>query len=106
MTAKLRQARPPAPSQVFGRPEMPPLVDPATGQPRRTWAVSLVLGWSRHQSVEFVFDQKLVTWLLCHQHAFEFFGAVPKRLVIARSIPEWASWSGHVRDFVVGLGLA
>lgn len=92
LTVKLRASQPP---EVFGRIETPPgevgqvdfgevtpLVDPATGELRRTWAFSLVLGWSRHQYVEFVFDQKLVTWLLCHQHAFEFFGAVPKRLVI------------------------
>lgn len=32
--------------------------------------------------VEFVFDQTITTWLLCHQHAFEFFGAVPKRVVL------------------------
>ena len=92
LTVKLRAAQPP---EVFGRVETPPgevgqvdfgevtpLVDPATGQTRRTWAFSLVLGWSRHQFVEFVFDQKLPTWLLCHQHAFEFFGAVPKRIVL------------------------
>ncbi len=92
LTVKLRAAQP---REVFGRIETPPgevgqvdfgevtpVVDLATGQTRRTWAFSLVLGWSRHQYVEFVFDQKLPTWLLCHQHAFEFFGGVPKRLVI------------------------
>jgi transposase len=42
----------------------------------------MVLAWSRHQFVEFVFDQTLTTWLLRHQHAFEFFGGVPKRVVI------------------------
>jgi len=31
---------------------------------------------------EFVFDQTITTWLLCHQHAFEFFRSVPKRIVI------------------------
>lgn len=31
---------------------------------------------------EIVLDQKLPTWLLCHQHAFEFFGAVPQRIVL------------------------
>jgi hypothetical protein len=42
----------------------------------------MTLSWSRHQYVEFVFDQKLETWLLLHRHAFEFFGGVPARLVI------------------------
>jgi hypothetical protein len=32
--------------------------------------------------VEFVFDQKVGTWLECHRHAFEFFGGVPQRVVI------------------------
>lgn len=31
---------------------------------------------------EFVFDQKIATWLICHQHAFAFFHAVPRRIVL------------------------
>jgi transposase len=73
-----------APGEVaqvdFG--EVRALLDPTTQTLRRTWAFTMVLAWSRHQYVEFVFDQSLTTWLLCHQHAFEFFGAVPKRVVI------------------------
>lgn len=73
-----------APAEVaqvdFG--EVPPLLDPATGMPRRTYVFVMVLAWSRHMYAEFVFDQKIPTWLQCHQHAFEFFGGVPKRLVI------------------------
>jgi transposase len=92
MTKKLRPPQPPAavgrietpPGEVaqvdFG--EVTPLVDPFTGQLRRTWAFAMVLGWSRHLFVEFVFDQKLPTWLVCHQHAFEFFGGVPRRIVL------------------------
>lgn len=84
-----------APPEVFVRIETPPgevaqvdfgevhaLIDPATQTPRRTWVFTMVLAWSRHQYIEFVFDQTLVTWLLCHQHAFEFFGGVPKRIVL------------------------
>jgi len=58
------------------------MLDPATGKLRKTWAFVMTLSWSRHQYVEFVFDQKVATWLLCHRHAFEFFGGVPKRVVI------------------------
>lgn len=58
------------------------LIDPETGQARRAWAFVMTLSWSRHQYVEFVFDQKLETWLLLHRHAFEFFGGVPARVVI------------------------
>ena len=58
------------------------MLDPATGVLRKTWAFVMTLAWSRHQYVEFVFDQKVGTWLLLHRHAFEFFGGVPQRLVI------------------------
>jgi transposase len=84
-----------APPEVFVRLETPPgevaqvdfgevraLVDPTTQTRRRTWVFTMVLAWSRHQFVEFVFDQTLPTWLLGHQHAFEFFGGAPKRIVI------------------------
>ena len=42
----------------------------------------MTLAWSRHQYAEIVFDQKIATWLVCHQHAFEYFGAVPRRVVL------------------------
>ncbi len=58
------------------------MIDPATDRLRKTWAFVMVLSWSRHQYVEFVFDQKVATWLLCHRHAFEYFGGVPQRVVI------------------------
>jgi len=92
LTVKLR---PPELPQVVGRLETPVgevaqvdfgevgrLLDPVTQTLRRTWAFVMVLGWSRHMYVEFVFDQTVPTWLLGHQHAFEFFGAVPKRVVL------------------------
>jgi len=60
----------------------PELVDLATGQLRRTWAFVMTLAFSRHQYVEFVWDQSVRTWLACHQRAFEWFGAVPARLII------------------------
>lgn len=58
------------------------LIDPRSGQPRRAWEFVLTLSYSRHQYVEFVFDQTVRTWLACHTHAFEFFGGVPQRLVV------------------------
>jgi len=58
------------------------MIDPETGRLRRTWAFVMLLSWSRHQYVEFVFDQKVETWLTCHRHAFEYFGGVPERVVI------------------------
>jgi transposase len=58
------------------------MMDPETGELRRTWAFVFTLSWSRHQYVEFVFDQKVETWLRLHRNAFAFFGGVPKRVVI------------------------
>lgn len=59
-----------------------PMLDPQTGQMHKAWAFVMVLSFSRHQYVEFVWDQSVATWLLLHRHAFEFFGAVPKRVVL------------------------
>lgn len=56
--------------------------DEATGRRRRSWAFVMTLSWSRHQYVEFVFDQTVPTWLRLHRNAFAFFGGVPGRLVI------------------------
>jgi len=52
------------------------------GARRKAWAFVMVLSWSRYAYVEFVFDQKVATWLRCHSNALAFFGGVPKRLVI------------------------
>jgi transposase len=60
----------------------PVLFDAAEGRPRRTWCFVMTLCWSRHQYVEFVWDQTVATWLGCHRRAFEWFGAVPERLII------------------------
>jgi hypothetical protein len=58
------------------------LWDPQTNRLRKAWAFVMVLGYSRHMYAEFVFDQTIATWLLCHQHSFEFFGGVPQRVVL------------------------
>jgi len=58
------------------------MVDPETGELRKTWVFVMTLSWSRHQYVEFVFDQKVGTWLRLHRNAFAFFRGVPERIVI------------------------
>jgi transposase len=52
------------------------------GQKRRTWAFVMTLAFSRHQYVEFVWDQTVATWLGCHRRGFEWFGGAPKRIII------------------------
>jgi transposase len=85
----------PKPPEAYGRVETAPgeeaqvdfgyagrMFDPQSGQLRKAWAFVMVLGFSRHQYVEFVWDQSVATWLLLHRHAFEFFGGSPKRIVL------------------------
>ena len=58
------------------------LVDPATGKLRKAWAFVMVLAWSRHMTVELVFDQSLPTWIRLHRNAFNTLGGVPRRVVL------------------------
>jgi transposase len=58
------------------------MIDPDTGDLRRTWVFVMTLSWSRHQYAEFVFDQKIETWLRLHRNAFAFFGGTPTRVVV------------------------
>ena len=59
-----------------------PMLMHPSGILRRTWAFVMTLCFSRHQYVEFVWDQTVATWLGCHRRAFEWFAAVPRRLII------------------------
>jgi transposase len=58
------------------------MIDPDDGELHRTWLFVMLLSWSRYQYTEFVFDQKVETWLRLHRNAFAFFGGVPKRVVL------------------------
>lgn len=60
----------------------PMITDVYTGETFKTWIFVMVLSWSRHQYAEIVTNQKVETWLGCHKRAFEFFGGVPKRIII------------------------
>ncbi len=74
------EAKPGSEAQVdFGYAGL--ALDPTTGAARRTWVFVMVLAWSRHLYAELVFDQRVATWLLCHRHAFDYFGGVPARIV-------------------------
>jgi len=58
------------------------LFDPDLGRLRRAWAFVMTLSYSRHEYVEFVFDQTTATWCRCHRAAFEWFQGVTRRVVI------------------------
>jgi transposase len=77
----------------------PQLIDPAREELRRTWCFVMTLCFSRHQYIEFVFDQTVMTWLGCHRRAFEWFGAVPERVIIDN--PKCAITRACARDPLV-----
>jgi transposase len=65
--------------------------DAQAGKRRRAWVFVMTLSWSRHQYVQFVFNQKIETFLacaagvagrLCHERAFAWFGGVVGRVVL------------------------
>jgi transposase len=89
-----RRLRPPEP-RVTVRLHSPPgaqaqvdfgyagrLVDPQTGRSRRAWAFILVLSYSRHRFVRFVFRQDSPTWIDCHLRAFRFFQGCVRTVVL------------------------
>ena len=56
------------------------MYDPEQKKIHKAWMFVMTLSHSRHQYVEFVFDQTVTTWLEAHRRALEFFGGVPKRI--------------------------
>ncbi len=74
--------------------------NPHTGRQRKTWMFVMTLSRSRHQYVEFVFDQKIPTWLSCHEHAFQFFGEIVECVVL----DHWktAVLKADLQDHVLG----
>jgi transposase len=71
-----------------------------TGKARKAWAFVMTLSYSRHMYVEFVFDQRLSTWLQVHVNAFAFFGGVTARIVCdnLKAAIVRASWTGDLPE--------
>jgi transposase len=84
-----------------------------TGGPRRVWAFTMVLSWSRMLYVEFVRRADTTTFLRCHLQAFEAFGGIPQRclydrtkLVVLGNDPAGAPlWNERFLDFTLRLGV-
>jgi transposase len=60
----------------------PKFYNETTGEVISTWIFVMVLAWSRHLYAEIVLRQYVETWLGCHRRAFEWFGSVPKKIMI------------------------
>jgi len=56
--------------------------DPQAGRRRKVWLFLMTLSHSRHFYAEMVYTQDLYTWIACHRRAFEFFGGVPKKIIL------------------------
>jgi len=48
------------------------------GKKKKAWAFNMRLSYSRLDYYEIVFDQKVETFIQCHEDAFRSFGGVPK----------------------------
>lgn len=77
----------------------PIIIDSETGERIKSWFFVMTLCFSRHMYAEIVRDQKVMTWLGCHRRAFEFFGGVPKKVIIDN--PKCAITTACTRDPVV-----
>jgi transposase len=58
------------------------IYDPEEKRMRRAWIFVMVLSHSRHQFAQFVFDQSIETWIDLHRRAFNWFGGIPREIVI------------------------
>jgi transposase len=56
--------------------------DPELGKPRKLWAFSMVLSYSRHMFVCVVTKMDQEAWIRAHVAAFAFFGGAPAFLVV------------------------
>ncbi len=56
--------------------------DPKSGKRKKAWAFNMRLSYSRLDYYEIVFDQKVETFIQCHENAFRSFGGVPKVIKI------------------------
>ena len=56
--------------------------EPQSGRLRKAWAFIMVLSYSRHRFVRFVFHLDARTWIDCHERAFAFFNGCPATVVL------------------------
>jgi transposase len=53
------------------------MIPDETGKKRKAYIFHMVLSYSRLDYYEIVFDQKVETFIKCHENAFQYFGGVP-----------------------------
>ena len=58
------------------------LYDPVEGRKRTIYGFIATLSYSRHKFIEFVFRQDQQSFVSSHVRAFNYFGGVPKRIIL------------------------
>lgn len=58
------------------------MYNPDTGKDHNAYVFVMTLSFSRHQYIEFVFEQDMSAWIGCHRRAFESFGGTPREIVV------------------------
>ena len=58
------------------------LYDPAEGRMRAIYGFIATLSYSRHKFIEFVFRQDEQSFVMSHVRAFNYFGSVPRRIIL------------------------
>ncbi len=77
------------------------------GRQRRLYGFVMTLGWSRMMYLEFTVAVDEVTFLRCHQHAFAYFGGIPRQIlhdnlktaVLGRAADGRIRWHPRYLDF-------
>jgi transposase len=84
------------------------------GRQQRLYAFVMTLGYSRMMYVEFTTSTEVNIWLRCHQHAFEYFGGVPREIlhdnlktaVLSRGAGGKIHWNPRYLDFALYYGFS
>jgi transposase len=84
------------------------------GRQQRLYACVMTLGYSRMMYLEFTTSTEVTTWLRCHQHAFEYFGGVPREIlhdnlktaVLSRGAGGKIQWNPRYLDFALYYGFS
>jgi transposase len=82
------------------------------GRKRSLYIFLMTLGWSRMQYVEYTVSMDTGWFLRCHQHAFEYFGGVPREVlhdnlksaVLDRDADGRIHWNPRYLDFALTTG--
>jgi transposase len=81
------------------------------GVERKVYAFVAIMAWSRALFICATTDMQLLTWLDCHRRAFEFFGGVPREVLIdnlktgvASRAGKTIQWHASYNELAVGFG--